>query len=108
MTRPIWQGVSTDSLKFYLGPPRPTLYTLREGHPQNGIMGVSGVPSFTPLDTSRGTVLDMTAQTHNFTEIFGGRDSGRFQNELKQRRAQERARKYKENGTNSGFLAQTV
>jgi hypothetical protein len=24
-TRPVWQGVSTDSLKFYLGPPCPSL-----------------------------------------------------------------------------------
>jgi hypothetical protein len=38
---------------------------------------------FIPMDTPRGTGLDMTAQTHYFTEIFNSRDSGRFQSELK-------------------------
>jgi hypothetical protein len=60
--------------------------------------------SFTPLDTKCGTGLNRTAQTHYFTEIFGGRDSGQFQSELKM----ERSRKYKENGTDPDLLAQTV
>jgi hypothetical protein len=38
--RPLWRGVSTDSLKF-----RPALpfYALQVGHPQNSLTAVSGV-----------------------------------------------------------------
>jgi hypothetical protein len=64
--RPVWQGVSTDSLKF-----RPALpfYALRVGHHQNGFMVVSGVAHlqdgwpaavFHPLDTPCRTGLVAT------------------------------------------------
>jgi hypothetical protein len=41
--RSVWQGVSTDSLKFHLGSQRPVrrLYALWEGHPRSGFKAVS-------------------------------------------------------------------
>jgi hypothetical protein len=41
--RPVRERVSTDSLKFHVGPPCPTIYALQAGHPPNGLMAVWGV-----------------------------------------------------------------
>jgi len=43
--RPVWQGVSTDCLKFHLGLHARPFYALRAGHPRNGLMAISGVAS---------------------------------------------------------------
>jgi hypothetical protein len=73
-TRPVWQGVSMDSLKFHSGPPCPTLLRLAGGTPPKQLYGRfwGGEPacrragglrlSSTPLDTPRRTGLSATAK----------------------------------------------
>jgi hypothetical protein len=64
----VWQGVAMDSLKFTWARLALPIYTLRVGHPINGLTAVSGVAcsqgglraSSTPLDTTRRTPMKLT------------------------------------------------
>jgi uncharacterized membrane protein YagU involved in acid resistance len=52
-SRPVREGVSTDSLKFHPAPPSPTLLCPAGGPPPNGLQ-----PSSSPLDTPSRTGLN--------------------------------------------------